>query len=58
MRKVVMARAEPDKMTEHVHVVEQYLTHAFPQARIEVVLELEPEWQQDRPPLLASGRAR
>ena len=53
-----MARAEPDKMTKHVHVVEQYLTHAFPQARIEVVLELEPEWQQDRPPLLASGRTR
>jgi hypothetical protein len=57
-RKVVMARAEPDKMTEHVHVVEQYLTHAFPQARIEVVLELEPERQEDRLPLLASGRAR
>jgi hypothetical protein len=53
-----MARAEPDKMTKHVHVVKQYLTHAFPQARIEVVLELEPEWQADRPPLLASGRAR
>jgi hypothetical protein len=48
MRKVVMAKAEPDKMTEHVHVVEQYLTHAFPHARIEVVLEPEPERQEDR----------
>jgi hypothetical protein len=43
-----MARAEPDKMTAHVHVVEQYLTQAFPQARIEVVLEPEPERQEDR----------
>ena len=43
-----MATAEPDKMTEHVHVVEQYLTQAFPQARIEVVLEPEPERQEDR----------
>lgn len=43
-----MARTEPDKMTEHVHVVEQYLTHAFPHARIEVVLEPEPERREDR----------
>ena len=43
-----MARVEPDKMTKHVHVVEQYLTYAFPQARIEVVLEPEPERQEDR----------
>jgi hypothetical protein len=35
-------------MTEHVHVVEQYLTHAFPHARIEVVLEPEPERREDR----------
>jgi hypothetical protein len=43
-----MARAEPDKMTEHVHVVEQYLTHAFPHARIEAVLKPEPERRADR----------
>lgn len=43
-----MARAKPDKMTEHVHVVEQYLTHAFPHAQIEVVLEPEPKRREDR----------
>jgi hypothetical protein len=35
-------------MTEHVHVVEQYLIHTFPHARIEVVLEPEPERREDR----------
>lgn len=43
-----MATAEPDKMAEYVYVVEQYLTQAFPQARIEVVLEPEPERREDR----------
>jgi hypothetical protein len=43
-----MARAKPNKMTEHAHMVEQYLTHAFPHARIEVVLEPEPERREDR----------
>jgi hypothetical protein len=43
-----MARAEPNKMTDHIHVVEQYLTQAFPHARIEVVLEPEPERREDR----------
>jgi hypothetical protein len=43
-----MDRAEPDKMTERVHVVEQYLTQAFPQAQIEMVLEPEPERREDR----------
>lgn len=43
-----MATAEPNKMTDHVHVVEQYLAQAFPQARIEVVLEPEPRRREDR----------
>ena len=43
-----MDKAEADKMTEHVQVVEQYLTQAFPQARIEVVLEPEPQRREDR----------
>jgi hypothetical protein len=43
-----MSRAEPDKMTTHVHVVEQYLTDAFPQPRLEVLLEPEPQRQEDR----------
>jgi hypothetical protein len=43
-----MARGKFDKMTEHVHVVEQYLTQAFPHAQIEVVLEPEPERREDR----------
>lgn len=43
-----MARTKSDRMTDHVHVVEQYLTHAFPHTRIEVVLELEPQRREDR----------
>ena len=43
-----MGRAQPDKMTEHAHVVEQYLTYAFPHARIEAVLEPEPQRRADR----------
>lgn len=43
-----MARAKPDEMTERVNAVEHYLTQAFPHARIEVVLEPEPERREDR----------
>jgi hypothetical protein len=43
-----MAGVKPDKMTDHVHVVEQSLTHTFPHARIEIVLEPEPARREDR----------
>ena len=43
-----MAQAEQDKMTENVQVVWHYLTQAFPDGRIEVVLEPEPARQEDR----------